>query len=195
MIYGASNQRTLVHESLLERDRLRLADFNPAVLAIATQPFQITGRVGGVLRSHIPDILMVHDDRRVTLIDVKPAQLLDKPQVRTQFDWTRELCRDKGWDYEVFSGADPVVLRNIRALALGRRPGRIDASTLDQARRTVEEGARTVGDVLARMPVSCEEATWRVALAACLWSGHVTIDLRVASTADSVLTPSMGAAA
>ena len=195
LFWVATNQRTLVYESLLELDRLWLADFDPTVVAIASQPFQITGRDGGALRSHVPDLLVVHDDDRATLVDVKPARLLDQPRVRAQFDWTRELCRDKGWGYEVFSSADPVVLRNVRALALGRRPARIDASALDQARQIVGEGARTVADVLAGRPSTCEEETWRAALAACLWSGHATIDLGVPLTADSVLTPSIGAGA
>src|SRR5699024_8816809 len=167
LFWAASNQRTLVYESLLELDRLWLADFDRTVVAIATQPLQGTGSDGAAQRSHVPDILLVYDDGRVTLVDVKPTRLLDRPQVRAQFDWTRKLCRDKGWDYEVFSGTDPVVLRNIRALALGRRPGRIDQSVLERARRSVRDGASTVGDVLACKPAACEEMTWRVALAAC----------------------------
>lgn len=195
LFWASSNQRTLVYESLLELDRLWLADFDRTVVAIATQPFQVTGSDGAALRSHVPDILLVHDDGRVTLVEVKPTRLLDRQQVRAQFDWTRKLCRDKGWPYEVFSDADPVVLRNIRSLAVGRCPVWIDQSVLERAWLIVVEGAPTVGDVLACKPATCEKVTWRVALAACLWSGRATIDLRVALTADSVLTPSMRAAA
>lgn len=36
------------YESLLERDRLMLADFDRDVVALASQPFGITGRDGGV---------------------------------------------------------------------------------------------------------------------------------------------------
>ena len=62
LFWAASNQRTLVYESLLELDRLWLADFDPTVVAIATQPLQVRGRDGAALRSHVPDILLVHDD-------------------------------------------------------------------------------------------------------------------------------------
>ncbi|WP_324616590.1 TnsA-like heteromeric transposase endonuclease subunit [Ornithinimicrobium avium] len=124
LFWSATNRRTLVYESLLELDRLWLADFDPTVVGIATQPFQITGSGTGAQPSHVPDVLLVHVDRTVTLVDVKPAEFLDKPAVRAQFDWTRGLCRDKGWGYEVFSGGDPVVLRTIKALAVGRRSAR-----------------------------------------------------------------------
>ena len=40
------------YESLLERDRLMLADFDRDVVAIASQPFGITGQVGGSVRRH-----------------------------------------------------------------------------------------------------------------------------------------------
>lgn len=45
LFWAATNRRTLVYESLLELDRLWLADFDPSVVGICTQPFQITGRV------------------------------------------------------------------------------------------------------------------------------------------------------
>ena len=76
LFWAATNRRTLVYESLLELDRLWLADFDPTVAGICTQPFQITGGDGTARRSHVPDVLLVHADRRVTLVDVKPSTRL-----------------------------------------------------------------------------------------------------------------------
>ena len=76
LFWSATNRRTLVYESLLELDRLWLADFDPTVVGIATQPFQITGSGTGAQPSHVPDVLLVHVDRTVTLVDVKPAEFL-----------------------------------------------------------------------------------------------------------------------
>lgn len=77
LFWAATNDRTLVYESLLELDRLWLADFDPAVVKIGTQPFQITGREGADLRAHVPDLLLVHADHSVTVVDVKPSSMLD----------------------------------------------------------------------------------------------------------------------
>lgn len=177
LFWAATNDRTLVYESLLELDRLWLADFDPKTVGICTQPFQVAGRDGGGLRAHVPDLLLVHSDRSVTVVDVKPAAFLAKPRVRTQFEWTRALCRSKGWSYEVFTGGDPIVLRNLKLLAVGRRPDRLPDGALADARARLGEEEVTLGKVLARRPLTCDESEWRVAVFALVWSGEVTIDL------------------
>lgn len=195
LFWAATNRRTLLYESLLELDRLWLADFDPTVAGICTQPFQITARDGGTDRSHVPDVLLTHEDRRVTLVDVKPAAFLDKPAVRAQFDWTRELCGTKGWRYEIFSGADATVLRNIKLLALGRRAERLPEGRLDQARAVLGQDDLTFGQAFARRPATCDESSWRVAVLACAWSGEVTMDLRQPLSTRTVLIPSTEEAA
>ncbi|MFF2405845.1 hypothetical protein [Streptomyces sp. NPDC058092] len=43
------------YESWLERDRLSLLDFDPAVVGIASQPFWLHWREDGKKRRHAPD--------------------------------------------------------------------------------------------------------------------------------------------
>ena len=45
------------------------------------------------------------------MVDVKPAELVDDAEVAAVMGWTRRLCDARGWAYEVWSGADPVLLR------------------------------------------------------------------------------------
>lgn len=66
------------HESLLERDRLMLADFERGVVAVGSQPFGLTGCAGDHIRRHVPDFLLLGRDH-VTVVDVKPVEHLDKP--------------------------------------------------------------------------------------------------------------------
>ena len=187
LFWAATNDRTLVYESLLELDRLWLADFDPAVTGICTQPFQVAGRDGGGPRAHVPDLLLVHSDRSVTVIDVKPAAFVEKPRVRAQFEWTRALCHSKGWSYEVFTGGDPVVLRNLKLLAVGRRPDRLPGGVLADARARVGNEGITLGKVLAHNPLNCDDAAWRVAVFALVWSGEVAVDLRRPLSSETIL--------
>lgn len=195
LFWAATNDRMLVYESLLELDRLWMADFDPTVTGISTQPFQVSGRDGATQRSHVPDVLLVHANRQVTLVDVKPAAFLEKPAVRAQFAWTRRLCQVKGWAYEVFTGGDATVLRNIRTLALGRRPERLPEGLVDQVRASLADGETTLGGALARKPLTCEEGSWRVAILACLWAGHSVADLRQPLSATTILHSTMEVAA
>ncbi|MGO2311594.1 TnsA-like heteromeric transposase endonuclease subunit [Brachybacterium tyrofermentans] len=187
LFWTATNDQTLVYESLLELDRLWLADFNPAVTSICTQPFQVTGRDGGGLRKHVPDLLLINDDGTPTVVDVKPAAFLEKPRVRAQFEWTRALCRSKGWRYEIFSGGNPTVLRNLKLLAVGRRPDRLPEGYLTEARATLDEAESSLGKILARSPASCDRSMWRVAVFALVWAGEITIDLHQPVNAETIL--------
>ena len=69
------------YESLLERDRLMLADFDRDVVAVASQPFGVSGRDADVLRRHVPDYLLLRRDGSADVVDVKPARMVDKPEV------------------------------------------------------------------------------------------------------------------
>lgn len=186
LFWASTNDRTLVYESLLELDRLWLADFDSTVVGIATQPFQISWRESSAARFHVPDVLLTHSDMRVTVVDVKPESFLNKTEVTRQFGSTRGMCRDRGWDYEVFTGGDGMVLRNIRALAVGRRPERLPEALILQTRERLT-GTVTLGDALAGRPIGSDESLWRAALLAHVWSGEAKADLRRPLSSDTLL--------
>ena len=52
----ATGQRLVAYESRLELARIMLADFDPAVTAVAAQPFRLIGRDGSRVRRHVPDV-------------------------------------------------------------------------------------------------------------------------------------------
>jgi hypothetical protein len=71
--WSATGERLVAYESLLERDRIMLADFASDVNGIAAQPFQLSWHDGQRTRRHVPDILLTHSDGRVTVVDVKTS--------------------------------------------------------------------------------------------------------------------------
>lgn len=187
--WSATTGRVHVYESLLELDRLWLADFDASIKNIATQPFQITGPDGEAVRSHVPDILLISDGGDVTVVDVKPAAFLEAPRVQAQFAWTRGLCESRGWNYEVFSGADGPVLRNIKFLALGRRRDRLPAEVLASARSAVRDGM-----TWEQATAACgNHPMARPALASLIWSGEISVDLKTNLHSHSLIHVQEGA--
>ncbi len=173
-LWTATTRRLVGYESLLERDRLWLADFDPTVRWIASQPFWLSGRDGSTSRRHVPDFLLEHVDGGYTVVDVKPEDLLTVPEVAAVLDWTAQLCSAKGWRYEIWSGGDPVRLRNLRFLAAGRRLHLLDQDTLVKV-----AAAGAPGMTLTQIEESAgmDQATARAALLSLLWFGHWTTDL------------------
>ncbi|WP_407942940.1 TnsA-like heteromeric transposase endonuclease subunit [Luteipulveratus halotolerans] len=82
-LWCATTDSLVGYESLLERDRLWLADFEPSVCRIASQPVWCSGKDQGSLRRHAPDFMLEYADGSHLVVDVKPAALLDEPRWST----------------------------------------------------------------------------------------------------------------
>ncbi|KGM02819.1 TnsA-like heteromeric transposase endonuclease subunit [Cellulomonas cellasea] len=133
--------RHVEYESRMELDRMWLADFDRDVHWIAAQPLWFCGRDGEALRRHAPDLLLGTRSGGFTLVDVKPQAFAGRPEVRAVFDWTARLCDAKGWRYEVWTGAGPVYLANVRWLGGAPRRGRVDRGARGSTRRVDDHRA------------------------------------------------------
>lgn len=56
--WSSTPGRLVAYESRLELARILLADFDPGVTGLATQPFLLAGRDGQLVRRHVPDLLL-----------------------------------------------------------------------------------------------------------------------------------------
>jgi hypothetical protein len=179
----------VLYESRLELARLLLADFDSGVCGIFAQPCLLTAPAGGRVRRHVPDFLLASSSGVVRVVNVKPAGLLEDPKIKEALAWPGELTGRHGWEYEVWSGADPVVLENVRFLAAYRRPGVVDEAEVERAWESVRDGDQLAAAEfrLAGGRPRCEACPPLMAL---LWSGRLTTDLFVPLSGDSVLRKS-----
>lgn len=95
-LWSATMLAHVGYESLLERDRLMLADFDRGVAAVASQPFGLTGRDGDVVRRRVPDYLLVGPGGAATVVDVKPAGQLATPEVSASLARTGRQMAERG---------------------------------------------------------------------------------------------------
>ncbi|MEU4159220.1 TnsA-like heteromeric transposase endonuclease subunit [Actinoplanes sp. NPDC026670] len=157
--WSSTMQDQVVYESLLEKNRIMLADFEDTVTSIVAQPFQLTGQDGTVERRHIPDLLLVSASGVVTVVDVKPARRLADPTVAAVFAWTEQVVASRGWLFEVWTGADAGLLANVRWLAGYRRRAVIQTSLLPAAMELADKH-RTLGELEAALTAQlCTELT------------------------------------
>jgi hypothetical protein len=173
--WSATAGGLVIYESRLELARLLLADFDPDVTAIAAQPFLLRAPVSGRVRRHVPDFLLVHADRTVRVVNVKPAARLADPAVAEALAWPGELFEARGWDHEVWTGADPVFLANVRFLAGYRRPGMPPDAVAGAVLDVIGPG-ECLGGLLAK-----------AAVLRLLWQRRLSTDLSRPLDAGSVL--------
>ncbi|MFF2324885.1 MULTISPECIES: TnsA-like heteromeric transposase endonuclease subunit [unclassified Streptomyces] len=176
----------VVYESRLELARLLLADMDPAVRGIYAQPCHLTARVGDRLRRHVPDLLLAMASGTVRVVNVKPADRLADPKIVEALAWPGELIERHGWEYEIWSGADRVLLENVRFLAAYRRPGVVPEAEIERAWQTVRDGDQ-LADAERRLAAGHPDYEARPPLLALVWSGRLTTDLSRPLSGDWVL--------
>lgn len=158
--WSATDGRHVGFESWLERDHLMLMDFDPAVTAIASQPFWLWWTAeDGKPRHHAPDYFARRSDGSGILVDCRPAERRDKPRDREAFEAARRASAAVGWEYRLAGACDPVLTANVRWLSGYRHPRHrlagVAARLLEAASAPVPlmDLAAAAGDPLAVLPV------------------------------------------
>ncbi len=184
--WAATTRGHVLYESRLELARLLLADFDPDVKVIHPQPCRLIAPVGGRTRKHVPDFLLALASGVVRVVNVKPADRLAHPKVADALAWPGALFERHGWQYEIWSGCDPVILDNVRFLAGYRRPGIVPDVEVQRAWAAVRSGEQ-LAVAERRLAAGQPPHTARPALLALLWSGRLVTDLTRPLSGASIL--------
>ena len=176
--YWAATMGSFVgYESRLELAALLLEDFDPRVVRIASQPFELIAGRGDRDGGHVPDFMVEYRDSSFAVIDVKPASRLKKPEIASALRWAGDIIQSRGWQYRIVSEPDPVLLSNIRFLAGYRRISQFAERDV----RTVEAaalGARTLGEAIRRAGGALGDLAYaRTVVLHLLWINAIRCDL------------------
>lgn len=131
--WSVTTQAHVGYESRLELARLMLLDFDPAVVWVSSQPFLIEGRDGSRTRRHVPDYLVEHVDESVVVVDVKPAQMLARPEVAEALAWSQDVVEARGWGYRIETEPDATLLGNVAFLSGYRRGWQFPGDQVERA--------------------------------------------------------------
>jgi hypothetical protein len=186
----ATTGRHVGYESWLERDHLMLLDFDPAVTAVASQPFWLHWHDGRRSRRHAPDFFARLADGTGVVVDVRADDRIE-PRDAEAFEVTARACESAGWEFRRVGTVGPVLAANVRWLSRYRHPrcaGR--PGTAGALRRAFAlpapllAGAAEAGDPLAVLPVLFH-LLWQRELTADLGSGPLgpSTAVRVAAAA------------
>ena len=171
--YFATTCTHIGFESWLERDHLMLMDFDPAVAAVASQPFWLRWRdEDDHVRWHAPDYFARRQDGSAVVVDVRPDDRIPERDAGT-FAATAAACESAGWEYRRSGNLDPVLVANVRWLSRYRHSRclvpQVAAVLLEAfaGGRGLVEGAELAGDRLRTLPV----------LFHLMWQRQLTADL------------------
>jgi hypothetical protein len=182
--WSATDGGHVGYEPWLERDHVMWLDFDPAVVAIASQPFWLFWTtVEGRSRSHAPDYFTRRADGSAVVVDCRPVERRPARDLAA-FDAMRRACGLLGWEYRLVGAPDPIATASLRWLA-GYRHLRHDLPGLAAALRVtfaepapLMAGAAAVGDPVAVLPVVFH----------LLWRRVLVTDLSVPLHPDAIVT-------
>jgi hypothetical protein len=157
--WSSTMSRHVGYESWLERDQVMLLDFDPQVVAFASQPFWLHWLAAGGPRRHLPDYFARRADGGAVVVDVRADDRI-APADAEAFEATASACASVGWEFRRVGALRPVFAANVRWLSRYRHPrcGRRE----DLAVRALEvfaqptplfADAEQVGDRLAVLPL------------------------------------------
>ncbi len=168
----ASTGAHVWHESLHERDWLMMLDFAGDIVALASQPMKLTDSDG---ITHYPDFLALDARGVQTIYDVKPAARINA-KAHAQFEWTRDLCQDIGWDYHVLADIPVQERVNVTFLSQFRHPNNHPGAESEQELLAAAQPDWTINDATRQLPAS-STALARRGLFHLMWTRAFTTDL------------------
>jgi hypothetical protein len=158
LYYAATMDAHVGFESWLERDVAMTLDFDPEVVAFASQPFWLSWAEDGEEHRHSPDFFARLADGTGMVIDVRPDDRIEPEDARA-FAATERACAQVGWAFQRTAGPGPVFAENLRWLA-GYRHERYTRSDVSDrllevfaAPKPLMTGAVEAGDPLGVLPV------------------------------------------
>ncbi|TKA04856.1 TnsA-like heteromeric transposase endonuclease subunit [Actinacidiphila oryziradicis] len=179
--YWAATSRSPVgYESWVERDAAMALDFDPVVVALASQPFRLAWSDGDRDREHTPDYFARLVDGTGVVVDVRPEDLVDEATAEV-FAFTAKVCEAVGWQFRQVGDLDQPYRVNLRWLARYRHLRCQSEPVAERLREVFAEplplfaGAELVGDRLAVLPV-LYHLLWRHELAADLSASPLGAD-------------------
>lgn len=173
--WSSTMEEHVGYESWLERDHAMMLDFDPQVVAFASQPFWLHWPAEDGPRRHLPDYFARRADGVGVVIDVRADDRIE-PVDAEAFAVTAAACAEVGWQFRRVGALGAVLCANVRWLSRYRHPrcGRredLAAVLLDVFAQPepLLAGVEKVGDRLVVLPV-LYHLMWRRLLAADLAS-------------------------
>lgn len=179
LIYFHTTLQHIAAESRLEGDALLLLDFEADTAAISAQPFTLYFNRRRAPASHTPDFFQRLTNGQGVLINVKSAKRIDTPEVIAQFDASRQVCEQAGWQHRIITMENEYLRSNLRLLA-GYKREPDDYPTIARTLTSLlADGAKPWGAVVHHITsnLSTHPATALAALLHAVYVGDVDGDL------------------
>lgn len=97
------NKSSIHWESLLERDYIKVLEFDSMVEKYESQPIEIEYTYEGKNRRYYPDFLVTMTTGDEFIVEVKPQRKLEDEDVKLKEEVGKMYCKEEGMSYKIVS--------------------------------------------------------------------------------------------
>ncbi|NMO79180.1 TnsA endonuclease N-terminal domain-containing protein [Niallia alba] len=105
-INSKKSNEMVAWESLLEKDFIKVLDFDPSIIKIQSQPIKIEYRYKGKIYKYFPDFLVETKDKQYIIFEVKPEDKIKEEDNKVKFEVGKIYCEKKGWKFKIVTEKD-----------------------------------------------------------------------------------------
>lgn len=179
------------YESLLERETIMLADFDPEVVMIVSQPFRISTIVGGKRKVHTPDYAELLAGGQIVVVNCKPADLASTPEILELHDWVSRTLRQAGISHRVVTEMPPQRAINFSSISHMRNPRWSAHLPVDVVAAACVK-PMSVDDLVSAVATDIAGPIALACVRKLLWTRALKTDLDVALTGATIVEASVG---
>ncbi|WP_410511761.1 TnsA endonuclease N-terminal domain-containing protein [Paenibacillus sp. BR2-3] len=88
-------------ESSIERDYVKVLDFDPSIVKVISQPIKITYIYRGKKRKYYPDFKVITITGEIWIIEIKPEGKLRTEENLIKYAVGQSYCSQLGWEYKI----------------------------------------------------------------------------------------------
>jgi hypothetical protein len=170
----------MVHcESTLEKDFVRLADFDRSISEVIHQPLAIYYYFKRRRRVYYPDYKMVTSAGKIIIVEVKPQKYVRKVKNEIKFIVGRMYCEERGWEYHIVTEQQIRLGYLQRNLGLLRGLGHqyVSMSDLKLVLDTLKNSGESTIEMLRENCIEMEEATFFKIIYKLIYHQKIYVDL------------------
>ncbi|WP_131922742.1 MULTISPECIES: hypothetical protein [unclassified Curtobacterium] len=165
---------------------LLVAEFDPDIIAVASQPFKLRAK-GRPCHGHVPDYLVIRRGRPAGAVDVRPEGRIDDNSQEV-FDDTASAVAAAGWEHCVWTELTGAVFDNLSWLSRARSRRSVHLPTAQLAVRLLDSDCYvTLEEKL--LDRHAPPLFVRPAIDHAIWTGQIRIDMTAPLDAGTLLYP------
>jgi len=179
-MFSEKNGAMIYWESLLEKDFIKILEFDPTITSYESQPIEITYFYESKRRRYFPDFKATTSTNEIYLYEVKPLDKVNKEENLIKYEVARLYCEENNWNFRVVSEnkiRQGFLLHNLDFLR-NYREIRTKVSNIKYIETILEEfGPCTISDLKSITMQDLDESTFYMNFYYMLYKQLIKTDL------------------